>query len=364
VASNVLCYVSGHGYGHLTRTIALINALFMAEHETDVVVRTAAPRWLLDASVQRAVGFDETAIDAGVLEQGPHHQDTGRTLDAYARILGRREAIIEQEVAWCVAQGIDVIVSDIPPLASEIGEAAGIPVVAVGNFSWDYIYDPWEKNHPHHTGLVASIRAAYDKTTLLLRLPLAHQMDAFPRQRDIPFIARARTWPEGEGRAHLGISDDETRPLVLVAMRMGRSLARATNRLAATGEYLVATFDPAGLDVSPNIVVLPRSLQADFPDVLATADVLVSKLGYSMCAETVAGRTPVLYAPRHDYREHDVLAAGIHEYVPARPMPENDDTGESWPGLIRELLSAPMPPAPAVDGATIAANLLLQIKRE
>jgi L-arabinokinase len=357
----VLCYVSGHGYGHLTRTIALINALIDADPDVSVSVRTAAPRWLLETCVPRPVGYTEVAVDAGVLERGPHHQDAEGTLDAYARILDQREAIIEREVAWCAGQGIDVIVSDIPPLASVIGEAAGIPVVAVGNFSWDYIYRPWEQANPRHAGLVERIREAYGKTTQLLRLPLAHEMDAFPRQRDIPFIARERTWPAGEGRARLGIADDETRPLVLVAMRMGETLSRAANRLAAAGEVLVATFDPAGLDPLPNIIALPTSLQLDFPDVLATADVLISKLGYSMCAETVAGRTPVLYAPRYDYREHDVLAAGIGAFVPALPMPENDAAGDSWPGLVRDLLAAPMPPAPPVDGAAVAARAVLDI---
>ena len=247
-----------------------------------------------------------------------------------------------------------------PPLASEIGAAAGIPVVAVGNFSWDYIYQPWEETFPRHAGLVDRIRRSYHKTNLLLRLPLAHEMDAFPRQRDIPFIARRRTWPAGEERRRLGIPDDETRPLVLVAMRMGHELARAVNRLAACGEFVVLTFDERGLESADNIRVLPAALQAHFPDVLAAADALISKLGYSMCAETVAGRTPMLYAPRFDYREHDVLAAGIGRYVPALPMPGEDDGGESWPGLIRRLLAMPLPPAPAVDGAEIAARIVLE----
>lgn len=358
---NVLCYVSGHGYGHLTRTIALINALAEARPGTGLFVRTAAPRWLLDACADVPVDYTETAIDAGVLEQGARHQDMEGTLARYAEILDQREAIMKRETAWCAEHKISVIVSDIPPLASEIGAAAGIPVVAIGNFSWDYIYQPWEETFPRHAGLVDRIRRAYDKTSLLLRLPLAHEMDAFPRQQDIPFIARSRTWPEGEGRRRLGIAQDETRPLVLVAMRMGHELARAVNRLAACDEFVVLTFDGRGLEAADNIRILPGELQASFADVLAASDALVSKLGYSMCAETVAGRTPVLYAPRFDYREHDVLAAGIGHYVPALPMPEKDDDGgQSWPGLLSQLLALPMPPGPPVNGAETAARIVLE----
>lgn len=361
MAINVLCYVSGHGYGHLTRTIALVNALIDAHPGINLSVRTAAPRWLLDACVNYQLDHTELAIDAGVLEQGARHQDAEGTLARYAKIIKQRDEIIEREAAWCAGQNISVIVSDIPPLASDIGAAAGVPVVAIGNFSWDYIYQPWEAAIPRYSGLVDQIRQAYNKTSLLLRLPLAHGMDAFPRQQDIPFIARARTWPAGEGRRRLGIPDDETRPLVLMAMRMGHHLARAVNRLAACGEFVVLTFDDRGLEAADNIRVLPGALQTSFPDVLAAADALVSKLGYSMCAETVAGRTPILYAPRFDYREHDVLAAGIGEYVPALPMPDEEDGGESWPGLIQRLLDISVPPAPPVNGAEIAARIILQM---
>jgi|GEM_PF-250509 len=356
---NVLCYVSGHGYGHLTRTIALVNALFDADTDVSIFVRTAAPRWLLDACARRPVACSEAPIDAGVLERGPMHQDREGTLEAYARVLARRNDLIAREIEFCREHAVSVIVSDIPPLASEVGAAAGLPVVAVGNFSWDYIYRPWERAFPHFEGLVDDIRRSYAETGLLLRLPLSHEMDAFPRQRNIPFIARGRTWPVGEGRRRLGIPESETRPLVLVTMRMGHHLARATNRLAAGGEFMVLTFDGEGLDPSPNLRVLHRSLQPVFPDVLATVDLLVSKLGYSMCAETVAGRTPVLYAPRFDYPEHDVLAAGINDFVPARPMSAGDDSGESWPGQLLKLLAMPIPPAPPVNGAEIAAGIIL-----
>ncbi len=358
---NVLCYVSGHGYGHLTRTIALINAMARLDPETGFFVRTTAPRWLLEACVAVPVEYREVTIDAGVLERGSLHQDCEGTLAHCAEILGQRDRIIEREASWCSAHHISVIVSDIPPLASEIGDRAGIPVVAMGNFSWDYIYQPWETANPQYAGLVDEIRGAYDKTSLLLRLPLAHEMDAFPRQRDIPFIARRRRWAAGEGRGRLGIPDHESRPLALVAMRMGHHLADATNRLAAGGEFVVLTFDHRGLPPAENLRVVPRELQNRFPDVLATADVLISKLGYSMCAETVAGRTPILYAPRFDYREHDVLAAGIGRYVPALPMPEADDGGRSWPELLHRLLATPMPSAPPVDGADTAARLVLQM---
>ena len=87
---------------------------------------------------------------------------------------------------------VDIIVGDIPPLASEIRDEAGIPTLAIGNFSWDFIYEPYIRQYSQFAYFVDEIRASYGKTDLLLRLPLHHEMEAFPKQHDIPLVMRER----------------------------------------------------------------------------------------------------------------------------------------------------------------------------
>ena len=59
---------------------------------------------------------------------------------------------------------------DIPPLAVAAAEAAAIPSVAIGNFTWDWIYEDYRSEDALE--LARDIRRMYRKATTALRLPL------------------------------------------------------------------------------------------------------------------------------------------------------------------------------------------------
>ena len=46
-------YVSGHGFGHASRDIEVLNELGRRRPEVGVVLRTSAPRWIFDLTLKR-----------------------------------------------------------------------------------------------------------------------------------------------------------------------------------------------------------------------------------------------------------------------------------------------------------------------
>ena len=57
LAQAIVFYISGHGFGHASRTIEVINAILAQRPETRVGVRTSAPRWLFDLTVKGKVTY-------------------------------------------------------------------------------------------------------------------------------------------------------------------------------------------------------------------------------------------------------------------------------------------------------------------
>lgn len=53
-----------------------------------------------------------------------------------------RDQKLSDEAAWLQNQRIDLVVSDVVPLACAAAHAAGIPSVCVSNFSWGEIRFP------------------------------------------------------------------------------------------------------------------------------------------------------------------------------------------------------------------------------
>jgi hypothetical protein len=58
----------GHGFGHASRTIEVINANLAQRPETRVGVRTSAPRWLFDLTVKGKVTYSTLECDTGVVQ--------------------------------------------------------------------------------------------------------------------------------------------------------------------------------------------------------------------------------------------------------------------------------------------------------
>ena len=68
MAQAIVFYISGHGFGHASRSIEVINAILAQRPETRVGVRTSAPRWLFDLTVKGKVSYSTLECDTGVVQ--------------------------------------------------------------------------------------------------------------------------------------------------------------------------------------------------------------------------------------------------------------------------------------------------------
>jgi L-arabinokinase len=165
-------YVSGHAFGHASRSIEIINALLAADPDLEVVVRTSAARWLFDVSVRGRIEFHDLVCDTGVIQRDSLHLDEARTIEEAARFTEALGALARTEAAFLRQRGASVVAGDIPPLAFLAAHLAGLPAVAIGNFTWDWIYEAYREALVGWPELLAGIRRAYGHASLTLRLPM------------------------------------------------------------------------------------------------------------------------------------------------------------------------------------------------
>jgi len=358
----ILFYISGHGLGHATRVYAVMNALAAKEPDAQVFLRTQVPINAFDGLSPGFFQADEVAIDVGVVEKDIFSQDIHATLSRYARIDSVKNHLIDDEVRFIKQKGIQVIVSDIPPLASEIGFAADIPTIAIGNFSWDFIYEPYVLQYPAFGYLLDEIRSAYEKTTLLMRLPLHHEMTAFPRQRDIPFAVRKPRTDPMDVRARLGIPANSEKRIVAIALRMDNVVpSRAIQELVESNEFIVLSFVSLPFEANPTVHVIgPEWRRSEFPDLLAISDVVICKLGYGIVSECIVAQVPLIYVPRDDFAEYEILETGSRDLLPSYLMPRDDFLKGNWYDHIKAFLSFNFTwPSVRTDGADIAATTII-----
>ncbi len=340
----IVFYVSGHGLGHVSRDLELIRALKAARPGLRVIVRTAAAAWMFERHLD--IDLQPVEVDTGVAQIDSLRLDAAETASRAARFYRDFDRRADEEAAVLHALGARVVVGDIPPLAFAAAARAGVPSIAVGNFTWDWIYCAYEEFERHAPNVIDTVVAAYEQADRALRLPMHGGFEPMAEvTTDIPFIARRATHDAAETRRRLNLSDD--RPVVLSSFG-GYGLDVAHERIAAAQGLTVLTYSrhaPEGLT---------------YPDLVAAADVVVSKPGYGIIAECIANDTALVYTSRGAFAEYDVLVAEMPKMLRCRYLPMADLLAGRWADAIQAVVTQPPPPArPRIDGAEVAAAAVL-----
>ncbi|MDZ7316010.1 MAG: hypothetical protein ONA69_01130 [candidate division KSB1 bacterium] len=351
----IVFYISGHGYGHAVRDIEIIKELLRQRPDAVVHVRTAAWPQLFDKLPKHRVVYHRRELDFGIKQPNSFDVDCEATLLAYAELIRVKERLISEEIAFLHSVAADLIVSDITPFAFDAAAGYGKPATAVGNFSWDWIYADYVARMPQYAFVVEDIRASYRQAARLLRLPFYGDMSAFAQIEDVPLVARLAERSGTEVRRLAGMTSDE--PYLMLGLRMADMESVEWRRL---DEELSAISVAVGRDVP-----LQRCLRLDeqsltFEEILAACDAVLSKPGYSMVAESLANRTPLLYVRRRDNAEDAALIDGLQRYGVCEELAWDDFLAGRWCDALRRLLNKPQnwPPL-RIDGAAVIAEKLL-----
>ena len=364
----IVFYVSGHGFGHTSRTIAVIHALLRARPDARVVVKTSAPSRLFTRTLERKCELVELQCDAGMVQIDSLNVDVAESIRQAVRFQARMPSRIATEAEYLRKTAVDVVVGDIPPLAFAAAHEAGIPSIAIGNFTWDWIYEDYRVDGALE--LARDIRQLYQHATSVLRLPMTGGFVGLERiSRDIPFVARHSTRTQDDVRRALGLPPRaEGKPLVLMSFG-GYGVARLdTSAVARLNDYTVATTDSPSrhntIEPTEGLLYISEQDVYDnglrYEDLVRGADVIVTKPGYGIISEAIAAGTAMLYTSRGHFVEYDVLVKEMPRYLRAEFIEQKDLLTGNWHAALEKVLSRPAPPEkPALNGAEVAAAEIL-----
>src|SRR4029077_21149832 len=224
----------------------------------------------------------------------------------------------------------------------------GVPSIAVANFTWDWIYGVYPAFDELAPDVLPAIRRAYATATRALRLPLHGGFAPMAAvTRDIPFIARRSARDRDETRRMLGLPGGK--PIVLPSFGgYGAALPLEVLRRSDRFTLLGPVQEPP-----PGLL---------YQDLVAAADVVVTKPGYGIVSECVANRTAMLYTSRGRFIEYDLFVEEMPRVLRCRYLAQEDLLAGRWGDAIEALLAQPSAPTPpAIDGAAIAAREIITL---
>jgi L-arabinokinase len=360
----VAFYISGHGFGHASRQIEILNALADRSPEITILLRTAVPRWLLERTLRAPFCLYDSPCDTGVVQIDSLRLDPKVTMDRAREFYQDFEARVQEEAALLTRHGAGLVIADAPPLACAAAAAAGIPGIVVSNFTWDVIYEEYHEYLASAPDVIPVIRRAYSQAEAGWRLPLHCGFGSIERIVDVPFVARHSRRERNETRAHFGIDPDRPAALVsfggygLDGLDLERLDCRRRWTVLVTGKPPADTL-PSGVQLIDNDRIYEDGFR--YEDLVRAVDVVVTKPGYGIVSECIANRTAMLYTSRGRFAEYPYMVAAMPDYLRCAYIDHDDLFAGRWErGLDAVSQAAEPPEVPSTNGAEVVAGMIAQ----
>ena len=346
--------ISGHGFGHAAQVVPVLNALHRLVPDLRVLLRTTvSPSFFKDRLVPP---WDLSPVqqDVGCIQNGPLKIDVETTWREHHRFHSSWDERLQTEFEAMKTAGPNVVLADTPYLALAAGEAAAIPTVALVSFTWDLVLSEYiAPRSIDGRVIIQSIRQAYGKADLALRINPAPKMEIFQRIIDIGPIAEPASPAREQLTEFLGLARGEQ--TVLVGFGGVPLDSLPFSRLESLTGYRFI-FD-GSIPLGSRRFVAAASLPFSFKTLMASVDLIMTKPGYGTLVEAVALRTPLVYVRRYNFADEQPLVDYLHRYGRGVELSLDAFAHGHWEESLQRAQSLPpsseyVPPATGADDTT------------
>jgi hypothetical protein len=300
--------ITNHGFGHATRTSAVVAEIQRRCPGIEIILATTAPRWLLQTYLQNPVRWRHVAFDVGVLQSDSFTMDYDATLAALKTIQAGAAETIATEAQFLKTAQVDLVLADIPPLAVPLAKAAGVPCWMLSNFGWDFIYRPWGGEFVAIADWISDCFQGCDR---LFRLPFHEPMMAFPHITDVGLTGGDPAYDAAVLKAQWSIDAPRNHTVLLTFGGLG--LAQIPyETLKQFPDWQFISFDGNAPEL-PNLLKV-RDQRYRPVDVMPLCGRIISKPGYGTFAEACRLGIPIATLTRAGFAESPILIEGLRHH--------------------------------------------------
>lgn len=346
---HILYYISSHGCGHGVRASTVCNQF---SSDVTLTIRSLLPKTFFDEELLRQFNYHPGRFDCGCIQSDSITIDIDTTVDTYMSIAQDNKKLLGSEVVWCKEHNVDGIVSDIASFPFEVANKLSIPSIGISNFSWFDIYEPYVEKRPDFKASVQKIQEQYNMADLLLELPPSNPMTCFKRKKNVSAIARIGKNIRNEIYSFYGIGKEKKLALIYTG-EFGMDTI-AWKKLEQFSEWEFIGVYP--LSDTPENFHLINKKDFLYQDISASADLMITKIGYGTYTECLSNGVPMLYVPRTDFAEHPVLEKAVEDWGHGYCLSREDFYSLNWRAVLSTVTKNVPPEKIKFNGAYECAN--------
>ena len=311
----IVFYISSHGFGHVTRCIAIIEELLRdSEIFINIVTGGRQIKFAMAYLSQYNVRIQYTCLntDIGLVNfEGTIRVNTKKLEYLLKDFLDNLPCVVKEEVDRIKDYNIKLIISDISIIGPEVSHLIGVKCIAITNFLWTIQYEGLKVNK--------SIIEAFNKSYSKIHKVINYKLSLLSNHED-------------DGRFEAGFISrkfDESK-IKEIKKELGKILLITVGKSANIGEIGVKNFDGTvvttqGVDViySGKILKLPL-MTLDTHNYIAASDIVITKAGWGTIAESILSRKPMVLIEREDVIEDTHNINQLKKNKLAISITEND----------------------------------------
>ncbi|TCM92801.1 glycosyl transferase family 28 [Paenibacillus sp. BK033] len=311
-------YVSDYGFGHATRSIAVIRALFQVADQPYRLVICSSDTVLafIKASLsnyREVIEYRQCISDVGyVLKPDSIEPDTVAFAAKYHKYMENLPHEAARESDFLRTAGVDLVISDISPIAFVAARHAEIPSVGISNFTW---YTAYLEMIDHSA--LQPLFEVYAAMDYFVSLEGAVEPD-WGRQGTLQadFFSREVDQQEVSRILHT-INPGRQKRAVYFGIGMSINVQDlAALKLWEDDAYLFIVSSNMKVE-HKNIIAIPASY-TESQNYVAASDLVISKPGWSTVGEAVALRKPLLLLHRSKMKEDKNTILALQDRHPYR----------------------------------------------
>lgn len=285
----IFYYITDHGRGHTTRSIAIIQELLKSDVE--VIIRNSNSVKFLKNY------FPNIPIIPGLTDVGPKIHSNGFSIDeinskpVLDEWIKNLETKSMQEVQIVTKFKPDLIISDISAMPFFVARDIHINSIALSNFSW---YDVLKFLDFEELEI---LEKAYEIADLAIKLPFGTRMEHFRNKVEVGLVARIPTKSKEEVRKDLELTKSE----FLVSIALGQ-LNRPINcdldniKIISMGSNIQGK----------NVKSLPSFIPSQ--NAISTSNLVIGKCGYGLISECLTNGVPFCYFLDENHLEQKAMS--------------------------------------------------------
>lgn len=350
---HLLVDISYHGFGHISQTAPVVNALARILPGLRVTVRSTAPAAILNQRFQCGFTHIPAAFDFGMAMANAVDVLADNSAAAYREFHADWDGKVRREALAMQALRPDLLLANVPYLSLAAARGAGVPAVGMCSLNWADIYRHYCGHDAASREIHSQMLEAYNSAACFLLPQPCMPMADFGNTRRINPIANVGIKRRAEVDARLPFAAAEKIVLVAMGGMEFRLPMESWPRISGV-HWLV----PAAWGIVRDDASAFESCGLPFSDILASCDAVLTKPGYGTFTEAACAGVPVLYVARQDWPEESHLVEWLRQNGACLEVGRAALERGALDVLLKRLWAMPRPSVPVPSGAIDAAQCL------